>query len=738
MRKIPLTPSKSILAVLGVFFVLGSTPVEFGEENTFFHGYVISNPVIRIGLGVNLTDIKIASSSGVKVYEVNSSYKLIAEDVDEVIIKGHKEKFSEMFLIRVAQSGDKRGAELIAQEMRSRIDQKVSVVRSSEDGVAANYLVVVGDFMTRGEALDYIKTLNAKGIQETWIIRKEITERESHPMWILVNDELRSLNDHTVLYFIPSHAHSYLSFNGRSYRGIFILKATPRGIVLTNLLNIDDYLKGVVPAELSPYSFRELEAHKAQAVAARTYAIKNMNKNEELGFDLCDTPNSQYYKGMNAEHPMSSQAVEQTRGEVAVYGGELIEALYTSTCGGMTENAEDIFGGPALPYLRSTECVYEKQKSWLVKSGGRLLPIYIRGRNISREIAALLSLDVIPQVTNPLFFRETAAYEEAEAWIQKAAFLFGKTAENYVPDPSPVNYLNFARLVVRIFDWRERIDNLMVSSEPGFILQGLSSIEEKDQSILAYFVKTGIFPAAEDLGNRDRILTRGEIVLSLWRILQRHGDVTQMVTFRGMNSPEVEVEIGETVQQFSLAPEAFLLKNFEGDYAFASQVVLLGGERMRMITNQDQIVFLEILYPPNTNILDRSSDYHSWQVRISREDLEKQIGEFYPIGQLIDIVTKKRGDSKRSIELLIKGTDSQALVRGFRIRRVLGLKETLFVIDREYDATGRITFFTFYGKGWGHGVGLCQVGAFAMARAGAGYKDILKKYYKGISISKIY
>jgi len=60
------------------------------------------------------------------------------------------------------------------------------------------------------------------------------------------------------------------------------------------------------------------------------------------------------------------------------------------------------------------------------------------------------------------------------------------------------------------------------------------------------------------------------------------------------------------------------------------------------------------------------------------------------------------------------------------------------VIDREYDEDGNISHFIFTGRGWGHGVGLCQVGAYGMAREGANYKKILKKYYKGIKIVKKY
>ena len=87
--------------------------------------------------------------------------------------------------------------------------------------------------MTRGDALDYIVKLNQMGVKEPWIIREEITEEESKPLWILVNDELKSLHDETLLYFIPSNPESYLSFNNRDYRGLFVLKATHKGIVLS-------------------------------------------------------------------------------------------------------------------------------------------------------------------------------------------------------------------------------------------------------------------------------------------------------------------------------------------------------------------------------------------------------------------------------------------------------------------------------------------------------------------------
>ncbi|HXY40128.1 MAG TPA: hypothetical protein VEQ10_10670, partial [Vicinamibacteria bacterium] len=80
------------------------------------------------------------------------------------------------------------------------------------------------------------------------------------------------------------------------------------------------------------------------------------------------------------------------------------------------------------------------------------------------------------------------------------------------------------------------------------------------------------------------------------------------------------------------------------------------------------------------------------------------------------------------------GSKGELLLRGLRIRWALGLRENLFVIEREAGPAG-IARFVFTGKGWGHGVGLCQVGAFGMAQAGATYDAILRHYYSGVSLT---
>jgi stage II sporulation protein D len=90
------------------------------------------------------------------------------------------------------------------------------------------------------------------------------------------------------------------------------------------------------------------------------------------------------------------------------------------------------------------------------------------------------------------------------------------------------------------------------------------------------------------------------------------------------------------------------------------------------------------------------------------------------------------------VELAVLGSSGELPLRGLKIRWALGLRENLFVVERERDAKGNVARFVFTGKGWGHGVGLCQVGAYGMARSGASYEQIVKHYYRGIALSKAY
>ena len=738
MHKFPIRlPKYFLTAFLGLFF-LGGRPVEFGQEAEFFHGFYIPRPLIRIGLGLNFSEVTIRASSGMKIFEVADSYELVADPADEVRIKTHKEKLTEKFSIRIAQFADKKEAESYSEKVRDKIQNRVTVEEDLESDLKSRvYIVKVGDFLTRGDALSFIKILNQAGIRDTWILREDITEQGARPLWIMIDDEFKPLTEMSVLYFIPGHAQSFLSLNGREYRGILILKATRKGMALINVLNVEDYLKGVVPQELAPDIFGEIEALKAQAVAARTYAVKNLGLYRDLGYDLDDTQKTQVYGGLSAEQPLSNRAVEETAGEAAFYKGDLINALYTSTCGGKTEKSENIFEGKPLPYLAGTECIYENRPEYVLERTPFFPPIFNGELNISREVAFLISLDVIPGQPRPEFFQEPVSFEEALAWIDQARELTGKKNGTFSPGPSPLNFLSLGRLLVQAFGWKDRVENLILKSEADFILREFPKLNQSDWSLMAYLVSEDIFPQDKHIADKDRAVTRGDLALTLSRIVRSGRDWLHRGIFKKLTKDGVWfLENGEE-KALRLPPTVFLFRNQPEDRSPAERFTLQGGEEAAWLEQEGEVRCLEITFPPNTNVLDRGSRYHRWNQRISREDLEKKVNHYYPVGRLVDLDVRKRGESRRAIELQITGEESQVIVRGLKIRTVLGLRDTLFTVDREYNGQGGVSHFNFSGKGWGHGVGLCQVGAFGMAQQGADYLSILKKYYRGIRVEKL-
>ncbi|MGH7467235.1 MAG: SpoIID/LytB domain-containing protein [Longimicrobiales bacterium] len=147
----------------------------------------------------------------------------------------------------------------------------------------------------------------------------------------------------------------YVTVAGKDYRGAAIIRPSETGrLSAVNVLDIEQYLQGVVPFEIGRLAPDLIEAVKAQAVAARTYAIGNMNRWEAQGFDFLATVQDQVYGGVTGEDSVTSRAVRETRGEIVSYEGKPILAYYSSTCGGRTANLQDAWTWrTALPYLKS-------------------------------------------------------------------------------------------------------------------------------------------------------------------------------------------------------------------------------------------------------------------------------------------------------------------------------------------------------------------------------------------------
>ncbi|MBR1884803.1 MAG: SpoIID/LytB domain-containing protein [Schwartzia sp.] len=142
----------------------------------------------------------------------------------------------------------------------------------------------------------------------------------------------------------------HLAVAGEKYRGHIVLSLAADGtITVINEVKLDDYIGGVISEEMSPDW--PSEALKAQAVAARTFAVYSLGLHDEDGYDVCTTTHCQVYGGIESESPEGLRAVSATRGEILTYQGKAIYAAFHASSGGMTAGSEEA-GGMALPYLK--------------------------------------------------------------------------------------------------------------------------------------------------------------------------------------------------------------------------------------------------------------------------------------------------------------------------------------------------------------------------------------------------
>ncbi len=147
-------------------------------------------------------------------------------------------------------------------------------------------------------------------------------------------------------------------YGSYAYYGDFVCKASASGaLTVLNYARLEDYVKGVLPQEMS--ASWNLEALKAQAVCARSFALGNLNKHKTYGFDVCSTTNCQVYRGTNRATDNSDAAVEQTAGQVLYADGKLAVGYYYASDGGASESNENVWGGDPISYLRGVVDPYE-------------------------------------------------------------------------------------------------------------------------------------------------------------------------------------------------------------------------------------------------------------------------------------------------------------------------------------------------------------------------------------------
>jgi stage II sporulation protein D len=464
-----------------------------------------------------------------------------------------------------------------------------------------------------------------------------------------------------------------LQISDRTYRGAIEVFTNARNTFnVVNELPLEQYLLGVVPNELSPATFGQLEALKAQAVAARTYAIKNMGQYRREGYDICDTDACQVYQGAGTEDPLTTQAVEETRGMIAVYNNQPINAFYTSTCGGRTESAENIFGEKA-PYLVSTFCEYKHPE--------------------------------------PKPFASTRVVSDFKQAVLNVA-----------------GVSNFTEL--------RRFLGLPGAGEPASM----------ELTPLAEYLRENFYPNVKALSDSDFLIEQGILPMAglaspsevMYRLIDKKGAFEwQQGVLTAWDGQVMKLTVNARPLDFKLSPDALLFYRIGDERTAMKEGEWIGGELLDFRAVDGEIKMA--VYRRNfvNPAADRYSRLAMWQTHKTRQEIETAFRALN-LGQIQGIRVVERGPSERPVSTEIVGSRGRTVVRALRLRTLLGLRDSLFYFDEERNSRGELIGISFYGRGWGHGVGMCQVGAYGMALDGATYEQILKKYYQGIEIKRTY
>ena len=267
-----------------------------------------------------------------------------------------------------------------------------------------------------------------------------------------------------------------------------------------------------------------------------------------------------------------------------------------------------------------------------------------------------------------------------------------------------------------------------------------------DVTELATFIRQSFYPAVRTTSDRSFLAEQGILPPSgtlpakelLFRLIEKKAAFEwQQGVLISWDGATMKLMVNGQPNEFRLSPDAPIYQRVGDEKLALSQGSWIGGELMDFRAVDGAIRMLVYRNNFANPAADRYSRVALWQTHKTRQELDTAFGSL-KIGDLQDVRVVERGPSERPVNTEIVGSSGRRPVGALRLRSLLGLRDSLFSFDIERNARGEIIGMMFFGRGWGHGVGMCQVGAYGMALDGATYDQILKTYYNGIELKKLY
>lgn len=766
--------------------------VLFSVSNIFANFKLIEEPAIRVLLSSNVRSVSIGTSDSQLVsVSPQEQPKYLPVSKLTVTARSYRPPVFERYYFEIPSIETKDEADQTVKDVKESLGETATV---NLDAKTNTYRVRIGEIKDSiEEANAYKDFLDEKGFEDIEIITEKYEQPSTEAIALSKqintnsNSQVRSLvlsnpsnqppNTNTVqttssivnpdlkevivnggslasfssfkpVTLSSTNEHTLpIRFNGKSYRGKLEMFVNGKGTLsVINVIKLEDYVRGVVPNELGLPS---LEAQKAQAVAARTYAVSKIGQFANQGFDVFPTTMSQVYKGANSETTMGNQAVAETKGVLALYQGKPIRAMYTSTCGGRTEDVKNIYTDFDAPYLKGVECAINERKYFepiLIKSNRETAKIkddkYLDLVRIMSQFASNGFMLNANRFSDD-WFEQTPTNNELTSWLGQLAIKFGKPMPQINNDSA--KNIEFAKFLGSMLYTQEMTDVLMTEADVSYQLSfnDVGEISNEQKQNLAMLFRDGWLSLYADATFRpNQPMSRNRLIHLIYSIYAKKKWLPTLQS--GITKTSFDGKLilrnGKSERQLTVNQGVFLFRQFGDTLYQVKETALIGGESVNYMTNGlGEVVYLEVKPSASTATPERTSQFTLWNTNLSASSAQARLARYVKgFGTLYDVNVIKKGTSRRIIEIEIVGSNGRFRLEGGKIRSALRLKEQLFVMNKRYDSNGRVASYNFTGRGLGHGIGMCQMGAYGLARQGYNYTQILKHYYSGIDLPRSY
>lgn len=676
-------------------------------------------PQVRVGILVGVTEVQVAMDGGGQLQDLKGR-ALRTLRPGEVIrlwwdTKGIAPKNSE-YRVQVGAPMSLAAAEALMVRLKA-FNGEVSRVRVSDGDT---WRVLAGHFKSSDDANPLLEKLENAGFDELWVSSESLASPKAKGRALYaITEAYDRIPLPDGVRFAPRGLLTEVVGKGH-YRGRIEVAPNRQGTLsVINTVDLETYLRGVVPREMGAWNYPSLEALKAQAVAARTYAVANLGKRAEDGYDLVDTVSDQVYGGSDGEQSLTDTAVQQTAGLIATYGGKPIQALFMADCGGSTVDVSWVFGGEA-PYLKAATCYPDKPLTRLFVSGA---PVTSEAAQpwLTWNILKLVAAGAVPPSwLNGGVLSKSARAEDAIPAVAAIQKRLGLTT-------TPLAGGNLALAMARALGYGSLPQGQERPQDAAYF--GATALPAQDQLLGSFLLRQGLI-RSQDLRATPTLGDALETLGRLWQGLEPIEPKTGTLLMDGMVRPKKEGP-----QAFPLSAQVLIAEQApDGALRLVPRSQIQVGDQLMWLGDGPASIVIRRLDPDGA-AWDRYNPTAHWRVAVPESDLTGMIRRRVPISQIEELRTKAN-DQGRVLDLDVRDTAGRSHhFSGMRIRNLLGLKDNVFsftVLGKAPDRT-----FVFFGRGWGHGVGMCQTGAYGMALEGATYDQILKHYYTGIALTKI-